>query len=114
MHFSSLAFAFAVTSARVVLAIPANGTCYEFNIPVSASSTGLRYTYPAFKDNYDVTDFMTNLVSRGSEDFNPMSGSISLSGNYTLGGGVCNPNNSTAGRENIMIVPTHGFGTSGL
>ncbi|KAF2231799.1 hypothetical protein EV356DRAFT_451250 [Viridothelium virens] len=114
---NSLLAPLVVASISGALAYPSvarsrNGTCEGYTIAVSPSSTGLHYSYPPFKDNFDVVEFVTRLSSRDSASFYPFSGPLSLSGNYTIAAEICSPAVKT-GKEKTLLLTSHGLGYHG-
>ena len=107
---SGITVAFACTAlAHPSGAHARNGTCQEYKVPVSVSSTGLHYTYPPFKDNFDVVALIDKLTSRNSANFTTFSGPLSLSGNYSIAAEFCSPVVKT-GKENSVLLTSHGLG----
>ncbi|KAI9688211.1 MAG: hypothetical protein M1822_001717 [Bathelium mastoideum] len=114
MLFSMFACAFVATLASAALARPTspqtlNGTCQGYTIPLSVSSTGVNYSLPPFESNFDVVSLTVNVSSRDSATFNPFSGPLALSGNYTIAAELCTPTVKT-GKEKTLLLTSHGLG----
>ncbi|KAK0107250.1 hypothetical protein ONS95_003951 [Cadophora gregata] len=88
----------------------ATRTCQDYMIQVNATSQVLVPSYPRFENDFDVVDFVNNLLSRDSRSsFIPFSGAKNVTGSYEIAATICSPCKSTQ-KEKTLLLASHGLG----
>ena len=82
--------------------------CYDVKVPVTVTSENYIWGLSEFENNFDVGNFVTELVRRDADtSFNPFSGiSGPETANYTIAGSFCTPQD---GIVNTVMVASHGL-----
>jgi hypothetical protein len=85
-------------------------SCQDYKIPITVTSQNFIFGPPTFKNDYDLTDFVTDLASRTAPtDFHPFSGQENQTATYTIAGTFCTPKDSKAKHKSTVILATHGL-----
>jgi hypothetical protein len=84
-------------------------SCVDYTIPVTVTSENFIWGLPKFKNNYDVADLFTNLGSRtAGTDFVPFNNILNQTASYEISGRFCTPVHPTGGKEEIVLLASHG------
>jgi hypothetical protein len=100
----------ATATAAHYLPAPAK-QCYDFDLTLTVTSENLVFASPKFENNFDVTDFITNLTSRSPpKDFGTLLPSkVNQTGTYTISSTFCTPKDTRAANRTTVILATHGL-----
>lgn len=96
---------------------PSNGICTDYTVTNTITSQNQIYTYPKFRNNYDVAASLFNISQgfrqtpeAGSIGFNPFSQAENVTATYKLSATFCRPKVEKSGKEKTILVMTHGLG----
>jgi hypothetical protein len=82
-------------------------TCIEYSIPVTVTSENWIWSYPLFRSNYEVVNFITDSQARtAATDFKPFSGLQNQTASYTIGATLCTPKGYS---KKTLLLATHGL-----
>ncbi|TVY22612.1 hypothetical protein LHYA1_G008564 [Lachnellula hyalina] len=85
--------------------------CQDFDLTVTVTSSNFVFGAPKFNNNFDITDFVTDLTSREPpKTFSPLlPDKINQTGTYKIGSTFCAPSNPHAPNRYTVIFATHGL-----
>lgn len=93
---------------------PSNGVCTDYTINQTITFSALVWSYPEFKDNYDLAQWMANITSKDSMTvFQPFGNPPNMqdfTDTYEIAGTFCSPKTVQGGKETTVLIATHGFG----
>lgn len=89
--------------------------CVDYTIPVTITSENLKFSFPPFEDNYDLTDFVSKFVRKDSNTtFHPINGAENVTATYDISATFCSPKvPNSNGREKTVLLATHGLAYDG-
>lgn len=92
-----------------------NVDCQEYTIPMTVSPEIYLYNSTIFKDDFDLTDFVTESSSVNSTNvFFPVEKEpVVHTFHLEVHGTFCRPEDLPAGQESTVIIATHGIGGDG-
>jgi len=85
--------------------------CQDFDLTVTVTSSNFVFGAPKFNNDFDITDFVTDLTSREfPKTFSPLlPDKINQTGTYRIGSTFCAPSNPHAPNRDTVIFATHGL-----
>ncbi|KAJ4288172.1 hypothetical protein N0V90_012189 [Kalmusia sp. IMI 367209] len=89
---------------------PSNGDCTDYTVKSTVTYSELQWIQPPFNNNYDVVALLTNIATQAKVPFNPFSGAKNVTKSYQLAGTFCKPKTQNNGKQNTVLVATHGAG----
>lgn len=107
MHFLLLT---AIVTMAAAYGFPAK-LCQDFELSVTVTSSNFVFGAPKFNNNFDITDFATNLASREPpKSFTPLlPEKVNQTGTYNIASTFCTPSDTHAANRNTVIFATHGL-----
>lgn len=85
--------------------------CTSYTIPLkNVTSENFIFNITEFKNDFDLTDFITNLIRKDSSTvFHPVVGVENVIAAYTISATFCTPKKPSGnGREKTVLLATHG------
>ncbi|TVY40706.1 hypothetical protein LSUB1_G002412 [Lachnellula subtilissima] len=100
----------AIVTGAAAWNLPAK-LCQDFDLTVTVTSNNFVFGAPKFSNNFDITDFVTDLTSREfSKTFSPLlPDKVNQTGTYRIGSTFCAPSNPHAPNRDTVIFATHGL-----
>ena len=88
---------------------PINGICTDYTISEEVTWTKSKWGLPEPQNNFDIAAIRTSF---GALDipFNPISGVENQTNTYRLSATFCTPVEKKGGKENIVLLASHGGG----
>ncbi|TVY92383.1 hypothetical protein LAWI1_G002284 [Lachnellula willkommii] len=85
--------------------------CQDFELSVTVTSSNFVFGAPKFNNNFDVTDFVTDLASREPpKTFSPLlPDKVNQTGTYNIASTFCAPSDTHAANRSTVILATHGL-----
>ncbi|TVY13744.1 hypothetical protein LARI1_G008200 [Lachnellula arida] len=108
MQFLLLTTAF--VTVAVAHSLPAK-LCQDIELSVTVTSSNFVFGAPKFNNNFDVTDFVTDLASREPpKTFSPLlPDKVNQTGTYNIASTFCTPQDIHAANRSTVILATHGL-----
>ncbi|KAL1604047.1 hypothetical protein SLS60_005639 [Paraconiothyrium brasiliense] len=89
---------------------PSNGDCKDYLVNSTVTWPQLQWNQTNYKNNYEVVSLLAKIGEQGKVSFNPFSGSKNVIKTFQTGGTFCKPKVLKAGKEDTVLVATHGAG----
>jgi hypothetical protein len=90
---------------------PTAAICQDFMIPITVTSDNFPFVLPKFANNYDLTDFTTQLGRRDVKtSFHPFGYPVTETATYQISASFCTPRNKLGGHESTVLLASHGLG----
>jgi hypothetical protein len=89
---------------------PPKADCVEYMIPITITSDNIQFSFPEWKDNYELMDFIALATTRASANLPSVAGDVkSETGTYNIAASFCTPKKGGAKAKNVILA-THGIG----
>lgn len=89
---------------------PPAAKCQDYMVPVNVDYDELQFTATPWQNDYDVTNFLTEVTTRAGANYpSPFGASTHINTTYQIAATFCTPKNPI-GKEKTVILATHGIG----
>lgn len=91
---------------------PTNGLCIDYTVEEQVTWPHYDWTLPKFENNFDVAVYLYNTATKHSAEFyHPISSRPkNVTGTYELSATFCVPKEKKGGKEQTVLLTTHGGG----
>lgn len=89
---------------------PPKADCIEHMIPITITSDNVQFSFPDWKDDYELQDFLALATTRASANLPSVAGDVKTeTGTYTIAASFCTPKKGGPKAKNVILA-THGIG----
>jgi len=86
-------------------------SCQSYKIPVTVTSTNVKYGLKELENDFDVDDYVLNITSRTADFGTIINGTETVTASYTIGATFCAPTSATASsHKDTVLLLSHGLG----